>query len=61
MLNRKSVTYNFKTSQKSWMERKTTAFYGLEILTYCISQLWTLFPEDKHINTISFSKRDARW
>ena len=42
------------------MERKTTAFYGLEILTYCISQLWTLFPEDKHINTISFSKRDAR-
>ena len=60
MLNRKSVTYNFKTLQKLWTERKTAAFYDLETLTYFISQLWTLLPKDKHINTISFSKRDAR-
>ena len=47
MLNRRNITYNFRNLQEFPSERKKTVFYGLETLSYCEPQLWTLLPEKK--------------
>ena len=39
MLNRRTICYNFRNLQEFWSERKGTIFYGLETVSYRVSQL----------------------
>ena len=61
MLNRRTISYNFRNLQEFQSERKRTVFYGLETISYRAPQLWTIFPEVfKQRNTISLFKSDVR-
>ena len=43
VLNRRTICYNFKNLQEFQSERKRTAFYGLETISYHLPQLRTIF------------------
>ena len=45
VLNRRTICYNFKNLQEFQLERKRTVFYGLETISYRVSQLCTIFAE----------------
>ena len=61
LLNRGTICYIFRNLQEFQSERKRTAFYGLETISYRAPQLWTIFPEEfKQRNTISLFKNDVR-
>ena len=40
VLNRRTICYNFKNFQEFQLERKRTAFYGLETISYRVPQLY---------------------
>ena len=60
-LNRRNITYNCWDLQEFPSERKRTVFNGLETLSHCAPQLWTLLPEEiKQRNTKNLFKSDVK-
>ena len=61
VLNMINVICNFRNLQTFHSKRKWTAFYGLQTLSYCAPQLWTLWQEKiKQRNTICLFKSDVK-
>ena len=61
LLNIDDITIHYRNIQTLISERKTTAFYGLETITYRAPQLWAILPEEfKQRNKISIIKSNVR-
>ena len=46
MFERRNEPYNLRNFQEFLTEKKGTVCYGLETLSYCSPQLWSLLPEN---------------
>ena len=56
----RSTTYILRNFQEFETERKRTAYFGLETLSYHSLQLWSLVPEHmRQINSLDQFKRSG--
>ena len=63
ILNKRFNTYNLRGFQEFATERKRTVWYGLETLSYCYPQLWSLLLESlREMNSLNqFKRNNKHW